>query len=171
MRLGGSQNLRDMSEGLVQASVAVWAVTGVYVSITDLRRAVIPRRAVWPAGVAVAALLGAAAAAAREPARFGWAVAGAASLLVMLEVVYRLWPGKMGYGDVRLIVLNGLLAGWWGPAWSWWALMAGAVAQWPAAAVSLARHGRDSRVRWAPGLVAGTAAVVAYRLVVEGPLP
>lgn len=63
------------------------------------------------------------------------------------------WPG-----DLRLIVLNSLLAGWWGPVW---ALMAGA----------LARRGRGAKVRWAPGLVAGTAAVLAYQLAMEGPLP
>ena len=48
--------------------------------------------------------------------------------------------------------------------------MAGSVAQWPAAAVALTRHGRGARVRWAPGLAAGTAAVVAFKLWTEGPL-
>ena len=89
----------------------------------------------------------------------------------MLEVAYRLWPDKMGYGDVRLIVVNSLLAGWWGAPWALWALMAGALAQWPAAMVALTRHGPGAKVRWAPGLVAGTAAVVAWRLWADGPLP
>lgn len=160
-----------MSAGLVWAAVGIWAVLGVYVSITDLRRAVIPRRAVWPAGLAVAALLGAAALGAGDAARFGWAAATAAAAAAALEAVYRRWPGKVGFGDVRLIVLDSLLAGWWGPEWALWALMAGALAQWPAAVVALARRGRDAKVRWAPGLVAGTAAVVAWRLWAEGPLP
>ena len=160
-----------MSAWLVWAAVAVWAALGVYVSVTDVRRAVIPRRAVWPAGAAVAGLLGAAALTGGELARFGWAAAGAASLALALEVAYRLRPDKMGFGDVRLIVVNGLLAGWWGLAWAWWALMAGALAEWPVAVVALARHGRDAKVRWAPGLVAGTAAVVAWRLWAEGPVP
>ena len=77
-----------MSAGLVWAAVAVWAALGAYVSFTDLRRAVIPRRAVWPA-----------------------------------------------------------------------------------AAVGLARHGRDDQVRWAPGLVVGAASIMAWRLWVEGPVP
>ena len=160
-----------MSSGLVWAAVAVWAALGVYVSCTDLRRAVIPRRAVWPAGGAVAVMLGASAVLGDQPARFGWAAAGAASVAVLLEVAYRLWPDKMGFGDVRLIIVNSLLAGWWGLPWAWWALMAGALAEWPVAAVALARHGRHARVRWAPGLVAGTAAVVAWRLWAEGPVP
>ena len=157
-----------MSAGLVWAAVTVWAALGVYVSYTDLRRAVIPRRAVWPAGTAVAVLLGTSAVAAGEPARFGWAAAGAASVGVMLEVAYRLRPDRMGFGDVRLIIVNSLLAGWWGLEWAWWALMAGALAEWPVAAVALTRHGRDAKVRWAPGLVAGTAAVVAWRLWADG---
>ena len=160
-----------MSSGLVWASVAVWATLGVYVSVTDLRRAVIPRRAVWPAGAAVAVLLGVSALASGQPARFGWAAASAGGIALLLEVAYRLWPDKMGYGDVRLIIVNSLLAGWWGPAWALWALTAGALAQWPAALVALARHGRDARVRWAPGLVAGTAMVVAWRLWTQGPIP
>ena len=159
-----------MSAGLVWAAVAVWAALGVYVSYTDLRRAVIPRRAVWPAGTAVAVLLGASALTAGDPARFGWAAAAAASVAVLLEVAYRLRPDKMGFGDVRLIIVNSLLAGWWGPEWAWWALMAGALAEWPVAAVALARHGRHAKVRWAPGLVAGTAAVVAWRLWADGTL-
>ena len=160
-----------MAAGLIWAAVAVWAALGLYVSCTDLRRTVIPRRAVWTAGTAVAVLLGASAVMVGEPARFGWAAAGTASVAVLLEVAYRLRPGSMGFGDVRLIIVNSLLAGWWGPQWSWWALMAGALAAWPVAAVALARHGREARVRWAPGLVAGTAVVVAFRLWAEGPLP
>ena len=160
-----------MSAGLVWAAVAVWAALGLYVSYTDLRRAVIPRRAVWPAGAAVALLLGASALFTGDPARFGWAAAGAASVGVMLEVAYRLRPDKMGFGDVRLIIVNSLLAGWWGFEWAWWALMAGALAEWPVAAVALARHGRHAKVRWAPGLVAGTAAVVAWRLWADGTVP
>ena len=160
-----------MSGGLVLAAVAVWATMGVYVSVTDLRRAVIPRRAVWPAGGAVAVLLGAAAVAGGGLGRFGLAAASGAFAALTLEAVYRLWPDKMGFGDVRLIIVNSLLAGWWGPTWALWALMAGALAQWPAAIVALARHGRDAKVRWAPGLVAGTAAVVALRLWAAGPVP
>ena len=65
------------------AAAGVWAVLGVYVSVTDLRRAVIPRRAVWPAGAAVAVLLGAAALGAGRPARFGRAAAGAGGITLL----------------------------------------------------------------------------------------
>lgn len=169
-----------MSAGLVWTAVGVWAGLGVYVTWTDLRRAVIPRRAVWSAGATVAVLLcvaavaesiGAGGGGGGGLARFAWAVVGAASVAAVLEAVYRLRPGWVGYGDVRFIVVNALLAGWWGVEWSWWALMAGALAQWPAAAVSLARDGRGAQVRWAPGLTAGTAVVVVWRLWSEGAVP
>ena len=160
-----------VSAGLVWAAAAVWAAMGLYVSFTDVRRGVIPRRAVWPAGAAVALLLGGAAVLAGELVRLGWAIGTAAVVALALEVAYRIWPDKMGFGDVRLIVVNSLLAGWWGPAWALWALMAGALAAWPVALAALMRYGRTATVRWAPGLVAGTAMIVAWRLWSDGAVP
>ena len=154
----------------VWAAVTGWSALGVYVSVTDLRRAVIPRRAVWAAGIGVALLLGAAALGQRDPLRLVWTLAAAAAVGLAFEAVYRRWPDKVGYGDIRLIIVNSLLAGWWGPQWPWWALVAGSVAAWPAVAVGLVRVGREATVRWAPGLVAGTAAVVGFRLWSEGPV-
>ena len=159
-----------MSSASVWAAVAIWAAMGMYVSVTDMRTGLIPLRVVWPAGAAVAVLLAAATLAAGEPGRLGWAAAGSASVALVFEAVYRLWPGKTAFGDVRLIIVNSLLAGWWGIEWSWWALMAGAVAAWPAAAIALVRRGRTATVRWAPGLVVGTAAALAFNLVTNGPI-
>lgn len=151
------------------AAVVAWAGLGLFACATDLRRAVIPGRVVWAAGAVVATLLALAALSTGQLARFGWAAVGLGTVAAAFELIWRRWPDRVGFGDIRLIWVNSLLAGWWGPAWSWWALMAGALAQWPAAAVALARHGRHARVRWAPGLVAGTAAVVALRLWADGP--
>lgn len=156
-----------MAESLVWAAVAVWAALGVHASVTDLRHGIIQRRAVWSAGTA--ALLGAAAGVGGDPGRFGWAVAAAAIVGLVLEVCYRLAPGRLGFGDVRLIVANSVLAGWWGLGWPWWALCAGAVSAWPAALRAVSRDGAQARVRWAPGLAAGTAGVVAYLLWSVGP--
>ena len=159
-----------MASVLVWVAVGVWAVLGVYVSVTDLRSGVIPRRAVWRAGAAMAVLLGAAAGVAGDPARFGWALAAAAMVGVVLEVAYRISPGKLGFGDVRLIIADSVLVGWWGLRWPWWALCAGAVAAWPAALTAVVRHGAAARVRWAPGLVVGAGGVVGYLLWSAGPL-
>lgn len=161
--------MATLEDLFVWTAVGAWAGLGVYVVATDLGHAIIPRRAVWAVGSLVGLLLSAAAIAVGDLSRLAWAAGGAASVGLMLEVVYRLWPGRIGFGDVRLIILNALLAGWWGFEWSWWALCAGAVAEWPWALVVLAREGRQGRVRWAPGLVAGTAAVVGYLLWSAGP--
>ena len=159
-----------MAEALVWAAVGVWAVLGVHVSVTDLRDGIIPRRAVWSAGAGVAALLGTAAGVLGDAARFGWAVAAAAIVGLVLEVCYRLAPGRLGFGDVRLIIANSVLVGWWDLRWPWWALCAGAVSAWPAALRAVVRDGAEARVRWAPGLVLGAAGVVAYLLWSVGPV-
>ena len=156
---------------LVWVAVAVWAFAGCWVAVTDLRRGTIPRRVVWAAGFGVLALLGSAALLDGHLGRLGWALVGAASILATFEVVYRIFPNRVGYGDVRLMVLNGFVAGWWGPQWSWWALVAGALAEWPIALRSLIRDGLRSKVRWAPGLVVGTGGVVAWLLWSAGPTP
>ena len=158
-----------VANGLVIAAVGVWAAMGVYVSVTDLRDAIIPRRACWAAGGVVLGLLAAAAGVLGDPLRLAWAAAGAASVALVLEAVYRWRPGKIGFGDVRLIIVNSLLAAWWGIPWAWWALCAGALAEWPVALTAVIRHGRQATVRWAPGLVVGTAAALAYLLWSHGP--
>lgn len=159
-----------VAKGLVWAAVVLWAGLGIYVSATDLREGIIPRRVVWAAGIAIVASLGAAALLASQIGRWAWTVCTAAAVAALFEVVYRIRPGRIGYGDVRLIVANSVIAGWWGPQWALWALFAGAVAAWPVAVAALVRGGRGAQVRWAPGLVAGTALVLAWKLYSPGAL-
>lgn len=158
-------------EVLVWVAVGVWAVAGVRVCVSDVRRGTIPRRVTWSASGGVLGLLACAGGLGGAWVRLGWAVGGAVSILAVFEVAYRRWPGKVGYGDVRLMALNGLLAGWWGLEWSWWAIVAGAVAAWPAAIRSLTRDGIRGSVRWAPGLVAGAGAILGWLLWAVGPVP
>lgn len=154
---------------LVWAAVGAWAMLGVHASWTDLRRAVISRRACWTAGMVIAATLGAAALALGDPGRYLRTLISAAAVLAAAEVLYRLRPDAIGYGDIRLIMVNSLLLSWWGPAWPWWALAAGAVAAWPQAAVTVIRHGRHAGVRCAPALAIGAALVLGTRLATTGP--
>ena len=141
----------QIAAGLVWASVGAWTLLSAYASVTDLRRGVIPRRPVWVVGIAIAVLLVGASIVMGDLGRVGWAFLGAGSVGAFLEIVYRLGPGRIGFGDVRLIIVNSLLAGWWGIEWSWWALCAGAVAELPIALIAVIRHGRHATVRWAPG--------------------
>jgi hypothetical protein len=154
---------------LVWAAIGAWACLGAHASYTDLRTARISRRACWTAGVAVTALLAGAAALLDDPLRWLWTIAGAAAVALLLEILFRRQSDGLGYGDVRLIVVNSLLVAWWGPAWPWWALLAGAIAAWPAAARSAVREGRRGRVKWAPGLAVGTGLVLIWRIATAGP--
>ena len=157
------------ADALVWAAVSVWGSLGVYTSVTDLREGIIPGRWVWRAGFAVAALLGTAAVLIDDPLRLAWAFATAAGVGLAFEVIYRIAPEGVGFGDVRLIILNSLLAAWWGPPWALWALFAGALSAWPQAIGSILRRGGKGHVRWGPYLVAGTVAVLLWRLIVDGP--
>lgn len=160
-----------VAAALVWAAVAAWAMLGAHAAFTDLRSGRISRRACWTAGTAVTVLLAGAATLAGNPLRWLRMLASAAPVALLLDVVWRRWPGKVGYGDVRLIAVNSVLTAWWGPPWPWWALLAGAVAAWPAAIAAAVRNGREARVRWAPWLAAGTAGVVAWNLHATGPAP
>lgn len=159
------------AKGLVWAAISVWALLGVHAGCTDLRTATISRRACWAAGLAVTALLAGAAVLGGNPLRWLWTLAGAAPVALLADIGWRHSHGRLGYGDVRLIAVNSLLTGWWGFPWPWWALLAGAVAAWPAAIASVARRGRGAHIRWAPWLSCGTAGVVAWNLHAAGPAP
>lgn len=161
----------------MNAAIAVWAAAGVWSLLaahatwTDLRSAIISRRSCWAAGIAVAVLLGCSAVALGEPGRGLRALAGMAAVAAAAEIAYRIRPEAIGYGDIRLIIVNSLLLSWWGPAWPWWALTAGAIAAWPQALAAALRRGRSTRVRCAPALALGTALVLATRLTTAGPIP
>ncbi|WP_419840936.1 prepilin peptidase [Candidatus Poriferisodalis sp.] len=159
-----------IAEASVWAAIGTWALLGLHASFTDLRSATISRRACWTAGSAIAALLLAAAMSRAGLLRWAWTLGGAGAVALLLEIVYRTQPDKIGYGDVRLIVVNSLLLAWWGPGWPWWALLAGSVVAVPAAVRSSQRDGREGRVRWAPGLAAGTALIIAWLAWTAGPL-
>ena len=158
-------------------AIAVWAATGAWSLLaahatwTDLRSAIVSRRACWTAGIAVAVLLCCSAIALGSLGRGLSTLAGTAAVAAVTEIAYRIRPAAIGYGDIRLIIVNSLLLSWWGPAWPWWALAAGAIAAWPQALAATLRRGRGAAVRCAPALALGTALVLATRLATVGPIP
>lgn len=155
----------------VWTAVGAWTLLGAHASWTDLRRAVISRRACWAAGIAIAALLGASTLALSDPRRYLHVLAGTAAVAALTEIVYRTRPDAIGYGDIRLIIVNSLLLSWWGPAWPWWGLAAGAIAAWPQALAATLRRGRGTAVRCAPALTLGAGLILTARLTAVGPLP
>ena len=156
----------------VWAATGAWALAGMHASVTDLRRRVISRRACWSAAIALTCLLAAAALAHHSPGGQLLRLAiGVAPVLVAGEALYRVRPAAIGYGDIRLINASSILTAWWGPQWPWWALLAGAALAVPQAVTTRRRHGPTAAIAWAPALAAGTAVVIAARLIAHGPTP
>lgn len=106
-----------------------------------------------------------------EPDGLIGAALGAGVCGALLAGVYFVHPPAMGFGDVRLSVLNGLLCGWWGWKVALWGLTAGFVLALPEALVVLARHGRGVSRPLGPYLLAGTAAAVGWAAATHGLVP
>ncbi|MXW34801.1 hypothetical protein F4X33_20350 [Candidatus Poribacteria bacterium] len=155
----------------VWAALGAWMLLGAHASWTDLRQAIISRRACWATGTAIAASWAVSAFALGEPGRLARSLAATAAVASLVEITYRIRPSAVGYGDIRLIIVNSLLVSWWGFSCPWWALATGAIAAWPGALMTRLRSGRDATVRCAPALAFGTALVAAFLLVANGPIP
>ncbi len=156
---------------LVAAALAVWLAAGVRLAVTDLRTGLLPTRTIWPTAGMVGALYAAASLVDAEPARLIGAVLGAAVCGALLAGVHFIHPPGLGFGDVRLSVLNGLLCGWWGWEVALWGLAAGFLLAAPEAVVVLVRHGRRASRPLGPYLLAGTAAAVAWAAAIGGLVP
>ncbi len=153
------------------AATGAWALLGAHASITDLRRRTISRPACWAAALTITTLLTAAALADGQPSHLLRVAAGIAPVLTAGEIVYRIAPAAVGYGDIRLINASSILTAWWGPQWPWWALLGGTTLAIPQAITARARHGPDAAIAWAPALTAGTALTVITRLAANGTTP
>jgi leader peptidase (prepilin peptidase)/N-methyltransferase len=85
-----------------------------------------------------------------------------AALLVFYGVLYLVFPGQLGGGDLRLSGLLGLALGWAG----WTAVLGGTLLGWSAAAVWLLmlrmtrRVPHDGDLRLGPFLLAGALAAL-----------
>lgn len=155
----------------VWAATGAWALLGAHASITDLRRRTISRPACWAAALAVTALLSAAALAHSQPSHLLRVAAGVVPVLTAGEILYRIRPAAVGYGDIRLVNASSTLTAWWVPQWPWWALLAGITLAIPQAVAARTRHGPAATIAWAPALTAGTALTVITRLAANGTTP
>ena len=127
-----------VNTALFIAAFVVWCAAALWVSVIDWRTGLIPRVIVWPATLIVAICLLVISLLERDPRRFGIAVLGGVAIGAFLLLFYVLRPGKIGGGDVRLVTLNGLIAGWWGLGLAWWSLFAGAFVMLPVALAKVA---------------------------------
>ena len=153
----------------VAAGVAVWALGGMRLAASRRRGALSGGGVVWQTAAGVCLFYGGAAVAGGGGGyRLAAMVAGALCCAAAMFAVHVARPAWAGPDEVRLCALNGLVCGWWGPLAALAALAAGAVFAAPQAlnAAASAVGGGDAPVRSAlgPGLTAGAAAVIAYRV-------
>ena len=160
-----------MASVLVAAAVAAWLGAGVRLAVTDLRTGRLPTRLIWPTAGIVGLLYAVASLVEAEPGGLIGAAAAAAVCGAIMAAVHFIHPPGMGFGDVRLSVLNGLLCGWWGWDVALWGLAAGFALAVPEALVVLVRRGRGTSRPLGPYLLAGTAAAVSWAAATVGLVP
>lgn len=153
------------------AAAVGWLAAGVWLAVTDLRTGLLPTRVIWPTAGAVWALYAAASLIEAEPAGLIGAALGAAICGAILAAVHFAHPPSMGFGDVRLSVLNGLLCGWWGWQAALVGLLAGFALAVPDALIVIIRHGMRATRPLGPYLVAGAAAAVVWAIATRGLVP
>lgn len=160
-----------MSAALTLAAVATWASASTWLAVIDIRTRTLPTRIIWTTAAGVWVFYVSGSLLEGKPdgligAAIGGAICGGA-----LALVHFAHPPSMGFGDVRLAVLNGLLAGWWGWRTALFALAAGFLIALPGALITLAREGLRASRPLGPYLIAGTAAAVIWSAVTQGLVP
>ena len=156
---------------IVVVAALCWLGAGVRLAVIDLRTGRLPTRLIWPTAGIVGLLYAVASLIEAEPGGLIGAAAGAAVCGAIMAAVHFIHPPGMGFGDVRLSVLNGLLCGWWGWEVALWGLAAGFALAVPEALVVLVRHGRGASRPLGPYLLAGTAAAVSWAAAISGLVP
>lgn len=150
--------------GWATPAVAVAAVAGAALAVIDIRTHRLPDAIVYPATVAVAALLLATALAGGNLAAAGRALAGAAVLVVAYAVLHLVNPAGLGLGDVKLAALLGGLSAWYG----WDTLAATALLPFVlgglvAAALLVTRRAtRHTAIAFGPYMLAGAALALTW---------
>ena len=151
--------------------MVVWLGAGVWLAVTDCRTGLLPTRVIWPVAGTVWTFHAAASLIDAEPAGLIGSVLGAAACGTFMAAIHFIHPPSMGFGDVRLSVLNGLLCGWWGWPVALGGLTAGFMLALPQALVVLVRHGARSSRPLGPYLLAGAATAAAWAATTRGLLP
>jgi leader peptidase (prepilin peptidase)/N-methyltransferase len=142
----------------VLAAFVAFCCGGIALSVTDIRVGLIPVRILYPTLAAVSAgLVGAALADGDWHDLWVAAVAG----VVVFVVFFAIWwvaPRGMGFGDVRLSGVCGLVLGWLGPLHVYVGLLCSFAVGvlWGVAVMVVRGGGRRTRFAFGPALVAGT---------------
>jgi leader peptidase (prepilin peptidase)/N-methyltransferase len=136
----------------------------VALSVIDFEHFLLPNRIVYPLAVGTLALLALAAVGDDAWAAFGRAVLGGVAAAAALGALHLVSPRSMGFGDVKLAFVLGLVLGWLG--WSELVLglfcgfLAGAVVG--IALIALRHRGRKDHLPFGPFLAFGTLVVLLW---------
>lgn len=154
------------------------AAVGVALAFIDVDVKRLPNVLTLPSYPVSLALLGAAAAATRQPATFERALVGMAALFSFYLLLVTVYPAGMGLGDLKLSGVVGLYLGWVGygalAVGAFSAFLVGGVAGMAAMFVGTA--GRRTRIPFGPfiltgalvGIFAGPAIAAGYGHLVTG---
>lgn len=136
----------------------------VALSVIDLEHFLLPNRIVYPLAVATIVLLALAAAGDDAWTAFGRSLLGGVVAMVALGLLHLVSPRSMGFGDVKLAFVLGLVLGWLG----WGELVLGLFCGFLAGAVVglalivLRHRGRKDHLPFGPFLAFGTLIVLLW---------
>jgi leader peptidase (prepilin peptidase)/N-methyltransferase len=142
---------------LMVASLLYLASISVTLTLIDLDVHRLPNSIVLPAYAVGAVLLGAASFSAGDAGGLGRAAVGLVVMFVAYLVMALVYPGGMGFGDVKLAGVLGLYLGWLG----WSQLVVGAFAAfllggvWAILLLLSGRATRKSGIPFGPWMIAG----------------
>ena len=134
------------------------------ISAVDLERFVVPNRILYPALFLAAPLLVAAAALGRDWSSLAGAALGGALAWGLLFAIHMASPRGMGFGDVRLAGLIGMLLGWLSIGHVLLGLFLGflTAAVVGVSLVALGLRGRKDKVPFGPFLALGAVLAVLF---------
>lgn len=141
----------------VLPALLVFMAYSIALSLIDIQQGLLPNAIVLPAYPVIAVLLVLASWATGDWSALLHASIGGAALFAFFFVVWFVYPAGMGYGDVKLAGLLGLMLGWFG----WAPLLVGSFAGFLIGAVvgvivMIARRtGRKTSIPFGPSLLAG----------------
>jgi prepilin signal peptidase PulO-like enzyme (type II secretory pathway) len=139
----------------------------VAIGVVDARIWLIPWWMPWTGAGVGFALVVMSSLALGEPGAILDAVLGGAGAFALFFAMWFLAPGKLGFGDVRLAAMLGLLLGWMHPLLPIYGLLIGSIVGVVVGLVSLATHA-GNRFAFGPSLGAGALMAVWLNDVLLG---
>jgi len=153
-----------LGDDIALAPFVLFGIALVMISAVDVERFLIPNRIVYPTLALVGPLLVVSSAVDDRWGSLGRAAIAGAAAFVGFFLVHVVVPRGMGFGDVRLAGLIGLVTGWLGLGHAFVAFMAGFVlgAVIGIVVMLVTGGGRKTRVPFGPFLSVGAVVAVLW---------